>query len=352
MPDSSEKKHRKSPTRSTKRLHRHTSLTAMTLVLMTSACVVSAEGRNPEGPSTMEPTNEVGENTTRPTDAIAAAATTTTDLGSELKIEVLALENLANNILRLRIRITNNSTKSFSMLDGLSEKRDSNTASDITLIDAVNQKKYLSYDLSDGNCFCSSPLSGPIRSGESEELWVTYPGPPDGLESMTVIVPLTPPIIDVPISTSQESLENEGLREGQKLDLTMISDGLDDQTGRTESGDEVSIILSSDVLFETGSSRLNTEAQDIIEQVALEIDDSSSLVVNIDGHADNTGRDEVNIPLSEERAQAVEEILSELVTREGVTFETEGHGSSDPIAENSTEEGRERNRRVSVTFKK
>ncbi|AFR10579.1 ompA family protein [Nocardiopsis alba ATCC BAA-2165] len=170
---------------------------------------------------------------------------------------------------------------------------------------------------------------------------------------MTILTPLTPPLINIPISRSSESLENNNLEDPEILDLTMISDSLEgDQTGRTESGDEVSIILSSDVLFDTNSAELTEESEEILKQVAQEIDDSNSTTVSIDGHADNTGSDSVNIPLSKERAESVESSLSELITREGVAFEIEGHGSADPIADNDTNEGRERNRRVSVTFEK
>ncbi|MEE2053580.1 OmpA family protein [Nocardiopsis tropica] len=163
---------------------------------------------------------------------------------------------------------------------------------------------------------------------------------------------MTPPIMDVPITQSSETVENSGLEEPEIIPLTMISDNIEDQTGRTENNDEVSIILASDVLFETNSADLSADSQEILAQVATEIDDASAGVVNIDGYADNTGNDSVNLPLSRERAEAVEGTLQELVSREGVTFEVEGHGSADPIADNETEEGRERNRRVTVTFAK
>ncbi|MFL1381841.1 OmpA family protein [Nocardiopsis protaetiae] len=343
----------RTPLKSRNRIPRRASSAGVAaLVILVSGCVVPSEGNGPEELPGATPTTNPEQGAENPSDAIAETITTTTDLGSDLRIEIIALENLANNILRLRIRITNKSPNPFSLSNGLAEERDANTASNITLIDAINQKRYLSYDLSNGNCFCSTPLSGPIQSGESEELWVAYPGPADDIESMSIIMPLAPPILDVPISESTESLENESIGADQILDLTLISDGLEDQTGRTETGEEVSIILSSDVLFDTNSAELSPEAREILEQVAQEIDDASSTVVNIDGHADNRGTDAANTPLSENRASAVEEILSELVTREGVRFESAGHGSSEPIADNSTEEGRERNRRVSVTFEK
>lgn len=127
---------------------------------------------------------------------------------------------------------------------------------------------------------------------------------------------------------------------------------MDGEVDRTDSGDEVSLTLSSDVLFEFGKSDLTNEAKEILEQVATEINDSSGETILIEGHADNIGSDSVNIPLSRDRAESVKDRLEELITRNGVSYKIEGHGSSQPIATNETEEGREKNRRVSVTFEK
>lgn len=282
---------------------------------------------------------------------LASSITTATEIGSDLQIDVHGLERLENNLLRLRLGITNNSPETFDIGFGLSTTEDRLSASNVSLLDTINQKRYLSYNQSDGSCLCDS-LEGPIGSGSTETLWVIFPEPPPDVESMTVATPLTPPLLDIPISTSSDSVENGNLAEPEILDLTMISDGLEDQTGRTENSDEVSILLSSDVLFSTNSSNLTDEAQGILEQVAQEIDDASSENVDIDGYADNTGSDSINMPLSKERAESVESALNALITRTGVTFTVEGHGSADPIADNSTEEGRDRNRRVSVTFEK
>ncbi|GAB3700373.1 hypothetical protein GCM10028793_26680 [Nocardiopsis oceani] len=325
---------------------------AATLLLVTSGCVTPTD----EAPDdTAEETAEPPENN-EPTDesddepeVLASSIATSTDLGSELQIDIQALDRLENNLLRLQIGITNNSSESFRLGWGLAEQEDEQSASDISLIDDDNQQLYVSYDQSGGDCFCEA-LDGSIDGGDTETLWVMYPEPPADVESMTIITPLTPPMFDIPIGISSESVENENLADPEIIDLTMISDNLDDQTGRTEGSDEVSIILSSDVLFETNSSDLSSDAEEVLEQVAQELDDVTSETVSIDGHADNTGDDSVNVPLSEDRAESVESALDDLVTREGVTFESEGHGSADPIADNETEEGRERNRRVSVTF--
>ena len=327
---------------------------ALIPLLLISGCVVSSDqAANPEGPSgeIETPGSATPNREENRTEVIASSVSTSTSLGSELKLNIYALETVGNDLLRLRLALINNSSENFFLYSGLSDNENLHSASNITLIDAVNQERYLSYTLIDGSCFCSS-INGNISPGTTEEMWVIFPDPGEEHESMTVTTPMTPPLVDVPISESSETVENSGLAEPEIIPLTLISDNLEDQTGRSESGNEVSIILSSDVLFETNSSELSTESEEILEEVASEIEESNSEVADIDGYADNTGSDSVNIPLSQERAESVESILSELINRDGISFDVNGHGSADPIADNDTEEGRERNRRVTVTFEK
>jgi outer membrane protein OmpA-like peptidoglycan-associated protein len=69
----------------------------------------------------------------------------------------------------------------------------------------------------------------------------------------------------------------------------------------------------------------------------------------VEGHTDNTGSDAINQPLSERRAQAV----SNYTQQQGVEasrITTKGLGSTDPIADNTTAEGRQANRRVEVAI--
>lgn len=334
----------------------HLSVLTVALATFLSGCVVESSTPQTEDGFNSPPAGEApypsGIEEPESSSALAKTITTSTDMGSKLQIELRALERLENSLLRLSLSVANNSSERVSLGLSLAEDGDQNTASSITLIDAENQKRYLSYDQSDGRCFCSQPLQEPIGPGETADMWVIYPEPPPEIERMTVVIPLAPPLLDVPISASGESVKNEGISEAEILDLTIISDNLDDQTGRTENNEEVSIILSSDILFETNSAELSADAEEILKQVAQEINDASSPVVEIDGYADNTGSESINIPLSENRASAVEGMLSDLVRRDEVIFNVRGHGSNDPIADNSTDEGRERNRRVSVTFEK
>ena len=324
-------------------------ISTIALTLVISGCVVTTE----ETPKELEEpaASDNHESEQQEDIVLASSITTSTSIGEDLKVEINALERVGGDFLRLRFSVTNNSPDNFTLGYNLAAKETEDSGGGITLIDSVNQQRYISYKQSDGRCFCNA-LDRNISSGSSEQLWVIFPAPPDDLESMTVVTPATPPMLDIPISDSSESIDSSNLQEREVLDLTLISDNLEDQTGRTESGEEVSILLSSDVLFESNRSDLSDEAHEILKQVAQEIDDASSSTVLIDGHADNTGADSLNLPLSEDRAQSVEAALKELITREGIKFEVEGHGSADPIADNETEEGRERNRRVSVTFEK
>ncbi len=70
--------------------------------------------------------------------------------------------------------------------------------------------------------------------------------------------------------------------------------------------------------------------------------------VSIEGHTDSIGSETYNQRLSERRAAAVKEYLVKHGVTDGARIETAGHGESQPIADNSTEEGRFKNRRVEI----
>lgn len=324
------------------------------LTVITAGCVTTSEppSEDESGPSSSPAENPSENADSADGDSLASSTSTSTEIGSDLQIDIYSLSRIDNDILLLRLGATNKSSEEFDMGFLLAETSDHLSGSNISLVDEVNQQRYISYDQSDGKCYCSR-LEGRIQPEETAEFWVAYPAPGEDTENMTILTPITPPLVDIPISDSNESIETGDLDEPKILTITAISDSLeDDQTGRSESSEEVSIILSSDVLFETNSSSLNDEANEILEQVAQEIDDADSSVVSVDGYADNTGNDSINIPLSQERAESVESALSDLTTRGNISFDVEGHGSAEPIADNDTDEGRERNRRVSVTFEK
>jgi outer membrane protein OmpA-like peptidoglycan-associated protein len=108
----------------------------------------------------------------------------------------------------------------------------------------------------------------------------------------------------------------------------------------------VKVTFDSGILFATNSSTLNASSQSTIKQIAQVLKNNPDVDVAIFGHTDSTGSDAINNPLSEKRAKAVESSLKV----QGVTNikTVEGQGSTNPVADNSTAEGRKQNRRVEV----
>lgn len=112
-------------------------------------------------------------------------------------------------------------------------------------------------------------------------------------------------------------------------------------------GNELFVTFRSDNQFEVGSFVFNPAAQQDVGrlgQVLAEFDKTNILVA---GHTDSTGSEEFNQTLSERRANAVKNILlAQGVAADRLT--TIGFGESAPIADNSTDYGRQQNRRVEI----
>jgi OOP family OmpA-OmpF porin len=97
--------------------------------------------------------------------------------------------------------------------------------------------------------------------------------------------------------------------------------------------------------FEPGSARIDSQGAAIMDEIAEILKECGELKMEIGGHTDSQGREEMNRQLSLERARAV---LNELRLRRVLTstIEAKGYGETTPIADNDTEEGREINRRI------
>jgi outer membrane protein OmpA-like peptidoglycan-associated protein len=112
---------------------------------------------------------------------------------------------------------------------------------------------------------------------------------------------------------------------------------------------DLTIALDSAVLFDTGSAVLKTEARKTLHEAAERVKKFVDAPVAISGHTDNVGDEASNQTLSASRAAAVQAYF---VTA-GVAaarLSVKGYGKTQPIADNATEEGRARNRRVDVVI--
>lgn len=97
--------------------------------------------------------------------------------------------------------------------------------------------------------------------------------------------------------------------------------------------------------FASGSSEIPADNKAILDQAATLLNKVTSVKLNVGGHTDSTGNAAANKALSQRRAQAVVDYL----TSKGVDASklvAQGHGSDQPVAENTTDEGRFKNRRI------
>jgi outer membrane protein OmpA-like peptidoglycan-associated protein len=105
--------------------------------------------------------------------------------------------------------------------------------------------------------------------------------------------------------------------------------------------------IALNILFDTGKSTIKKESLEIVDQIFEMLRANTSLKVSIEGHTDNTGTPEGNKTLSENRAKAVMEVLvAKGIDKSRLSYT--GWGQEKPVADNRTEEGKAKNRRVEI----
>ena len=103
----------------------------------------------------------------------------------------------------------------------------------------------------------------------------------------------------------------------------------------------------NNLFFDLGKATLKSESAPELKRILQVMSENKALVIEISGHTDNTGSDEINNKLSLERANAVKDYL----LKGGIDtarIRTKGYGKTKPKADNATEEGRQINRRVEI----
>lgn len=110
---------------------------------------------------------------------------------------------------------------------------------------------------------------------------------------------------------------------------------------------QLKLSIPNDISFDTGRSDIKPNLRPILDQFAQGLSQQTSMEVKIVGHTDNKGSDAINNPLSVNRAQSARDYL----VGRGVSssrISIDGRGSREPIADNATETGRARNRRIDI----
>ncbi|MGY6023120.1 OmpA family protein [Streptomyces spinosirectus] len=144
--------------------------------------------------------------------------------------------------------------------------------------------------------------------------------------------------------------EGATLAASKVLDIKSV---VEDQSGderREDTNTDVTFALQAEVLFSKDSAKLSGEAKSRIATIADEIKNQKATKVRVFGFTDNLGSSAHGDVLSRQRANAVQDVLDQQLNDPNITFEVRGYGEQYPIADNSTEEGRKKNRRVEVTF--
>ncbi|MFF7650232.1 OmpA family protein [Streptomyces sp. NPDC007983] len=143
--------------------------------------------------------------------------------------------------------------------------------------------------------------------------------------------------------------EGAKLAAGRVLDIKSVVETDDGDERREDTNTKVSFALQAEVLFGKDSAKLGAEANARIQDIADEAERQHAKSVRVFGFTDNLGSAAHGLELSRKRADAVQQRLADSLDS-SVAYQIRGYGEQYPIADNATEEGRKKNRRVEVSF--
>lgn len=242
----------------------------------------------------------------------------------------------------------------------------------VTVVDTQGLKLYLPLASNGQKCLCSTQADITESGGTTKPAvgWAVLPPLPKNLKSVTVQFGFGNLVVDVPVTdelpspaTSKSPVtlgsgwpqlpDEASIKQADPKQSIrpLVSNVADPDTATKRTSDETAISVDTDVLFDYGKAELTAKAQGTLRKVAAELSAKGKGKVSVVGYTDNSGSESFNQTLSVKRAQSVQQALQKLVHKDGVTFSSAGKGESDPIADNATKDGRQLNRRVTVTFK-
>ncbi len=161
---------------------------------------------------------------------------------------------------------------------------------------------------------------------------------------------------EITAEQAEEALASQGLTESeqmaQQVEKLLDAYGLTDSVEVEFTEQYVLINLNGALLFEAGESQVRTEAQPILEKISVILNNYTNNLIEVEGHTDNVpttgGAYESNDVLSMYRALYVADYIRSHSNIEASHVKSSGRGEYAPIADNSTPEGRARNRRVEI----
>ena len=163
-------------------------------------------------------------------------------------------------------------------------------------------------------------------------------------------------IVDDDLANAQEKMEEAKIEESEQL-AEQIQEAVDEKDLGNEVDIEftsqyVQLTLKGALLFDSGSALLKDEAKPVLDQVGLVLERYAAGTIEIEGHTDNVPMSGTkysnNDELSSGRALSVFDYLLSVTNLDPANMKHAGRGEYVPVADNSTPEGRTRNRRVEI----
>jgi OmpA-OmpF porin, OOP family len=146
----------------------------------------------------------------------------------------------------------------------------------------------------------------------------------------------------------------------RRIELTLFEGAPDADLAQTESeegqfmtakecADQIADLLDQESIeFDVGASAISAESEAVISDLAETLRHCEETSFEVSGHTDSQGRADINKRISAERADAVKTALETAGLPETVTLSSRGYGADEPVADNSTREGRALNRRIEM----
>ncbi len=156
---------------------------------------------------------------------------------------------------------------------------------------------------------------------------------------------------DIAEAYKEQSLE-ESEQMAQAIEEAISKYGIQDEVEVDFDAQYVMLNMNGAILFDSGKSDIKQEAYPLIDKIGKLIEPYQQNIIEVEGHTDNvpihSSKYEDNDVLSFYRARSVSDYLREITTLEPAHIKSAGRGEYVPIADNSTPEGRARNRRVVI----
>ncbi|SFD97591.1 OmpA family protein [Spirosoma endophyticum] len=194
-------------------------------------------------------------------------------------------------------------------------------------------------------------------TGKPVEARIIYQTLPDGAEAGEATSdPLTGEykiVLPYGQKYTMRAVAKDFIAEGDNIDLTKMQGyqeikGKDLKLASIEPGHVVPL---NNIFFDTGKSELRPESAPELDRLVITLNEFPKMTIEMRGHTDNTGSNEINNKLSQDRADAVREyFISKGIEPDRIA--SKGFGETKPVATNDTDEGRQKNRRVEFVIVK